>query len=136
MAISVETKPKLRGRPWGTVLASSLCVFALLAGAGCGSSSESEIRDSAATLVSAGVRGDYSTVCSYATPQLLAAYGGEAGCANALAAAISRTGFDFRAVKVGAVSVNGDRAVVTVTAPQTFQVLVQRVGGRWLVAGV
>jgi hypothetical protein len=112
-----------------------LLAACLLAG-GCGKSNEDRIKDASNAIVAAGEKGDFAAACSYATPQLLDTYGGPAGCTAALAATVQRVGFDFRSLHIAKVSVLGASGVVTIDRPFDFQVLVQKVNGRWLVGGV
>ena len=113
-----------------------LLLAACLLAAGCGKSNEDRIKDTSDAIVAAGEKGDFTAACSYATPQLLGTYGGAAGCASALTAAVQRVGFDFGSLHIAGISVLGASAVVTVDRPFDFQVLVQKVNGRWLVGGV
>jgi hypothetical protein len=116
-------------------LLTLLLAASLLAG-GCGKSNEDQIKDTAAAIVAAGEHRDFAGACAHATPQLLSTYGGAAGCASALAAEQQRTGFDFSTLHIATVSVLGENGVVDVDRPFPFQVLVQKVDGQWLVAGI
>jgi hypothetical protein len=113
-----------------------LLLAACLIAAGCGKSNEDRIKETSDAIAAAWERNDFAGACSYATPQLLSTYGGPAGCASALAAAVQRVGFVFRSLHIAKVSVLGMSAVVTIDQPFDFQVLVQQVNGRWLVGGV